>query len=311
MPFARTVAPLLLAGFLMVVSPRSAFAFLGDPGTGARHRFLYTNLTAGQYNPLGLQTDLLTGYRYRLFTSDSPILRDTFVGVRQILRLNPAFTRIGALVEVQPAAVVTLRLHYEHRDYFGTARMLQSYPDPYAEYDDATAARRADAGLNYSGHGHQLWLQLTLRAKVGPVALLNETEAHYFRMGLRDGDHAFYDAFFDALVPARGWVLANHAHLVVLVGRHLVVGVRYTVVHALYPEGELAPALGNPNTPNHKIGPVVAYVLPSRGRYFRSPTIIAVANWWLRSRYRTGARVSQAIPYAILAFQFSGELWSK
>ena len=304
-------SPRALVCGLLLLCAAPAGAFIAEEDSGARHRLLYSSLTAGQYNPLGLQTDLLTGYRYRLFQSERRILRDTFLGARQVLRVNPAYTRIGALAEVQPLAVLTLRAHYEHRDYFGTAHMLQSYPSPYSEYDDATAARRARDGNAYAGHGHQLWLQVTLRMKVGPVAFFNETEIHDFRMGLRAGDRLFYDAFFDTLVPGHGWLVANHAHLILFLTPRLIAGFRYTVVHALYPSSWLDPWRGNPNTPNHKVGPAAGYVFPSRNRYFRQPTILALANWWVHNRYRTGAAVDGRIPYAILAFQFNGELWSR
>ena len=295
----------------LLAGARPAAAFVEEPDSGARHQVLYSSLTAGQYNPLGLQSDLLTGYRCRLFKSQKRILRDTFVGARQVLRINPAFTRIGALVEVQPLAVLTLRAFYEHRDYFGSARMLQSYPTPYSEYDDDTATRLAREGLNYAGRGHQIWFQATVRMKAGPVAFLNETEVHDFRMSLRHGDRVFYDAFLDALVPGNGWAVANHAHLILFLTPRLLTGFRYTVVHAFYPKAWLDPARGNPNTPNHKVGPVVGYVFPSPSRRFRQPTVLALANWWVRNRYRTGTAVDGRIPYAILAFQFNGELWSR
>lgn len=296
---------------LLLAAAPAAAQFVEEADSGARHGLVFSSLTAGQYNPLGLQTDLLTGYRYRLFKSEKRILRDTFVGARQVLRINPAFTRIGAVVEVQPLAVLTLRAFYEHRDYFGSANMLQSYQSPYATYDDQTASRRADGGFTYAGRGHQLWLQVSLRMKVGPVAFVNETEIHDFRMSLRRGDRVFYDAFFDTLVPGKGWLVANHAHLIFFLTPRLLTGFRYTYVHALYPDSWLDPARGNPNTPNHKVGPVAGYVFPSVGRYFKQPAILAVVNWWVRNRYRTDQAVDGRIPYAVLAFQFFGELWSR
>jgi hypothetical protein len=129
-------------------------------------------------------------------------------------------------------------------------------------------------------------------------------------MRLRGNDRVFYDAFFDALVPKDGWVVANHAHLIFFLTPRFITGFRYTVVHALYPDSWLDER-GNPNTPNHKVGPVAGYVFPSFGRYFKSPTLLAVVNWWVRNRYRTYLSVDGRIPYAVLAFQFNGELWSR
>jgi hypothetical protein len=272
---------------------------------------LFNCLTGAQWNPLGLQVDLKSGYRYRLFDSQSPLLRDTFVGAKMILRANAAFVRVGFGVELQPLAVLTLRADVEHRGYFGSVGMIQSYDGPYAPHDEETASAAAKAGANYATTGHQITLQAVFRAKAGPVAVLNELELHHYRMALRPGDRVFYDRFLDTLVPGMGWALINHAHLLYLTDFRLVLGLRYTLVQALYPEGWLDPGRGNPNTPNHKVGPLVGYVFGDHGPLFRRPMLVLVLNWWLRSRYRTGKPVSQAIPYGVVAFQFSGEIWSK
>ncbi|MCK5800266.1 MAG: hypothetical protein KAI47_23910, partial [Deltaproteobacteria bacterium] len=80
------------------------------------------------------------------------------------------------------------------------------------------------------------------------------------------------------------------------------------VVHAFYPCDWLAVA-ENPNTPNQKIGPLFAYTFAKSWGGLQRPTVILVLNWWLQNRYRTGQRVTQALPYGIVAFTFSGELW--
>jgi hypothetical protein len=290
---------------LSLGAPARAQLQLAAPA--ARHRLLYTSLTAAQWNPLGLQSDLFAGYRYRLFESHRLVLLDTFVGGMLIARLNPAFARLGAGLELQPVTPLTLRALYEHRLYFGTAKMLQSFQSPYDAHDDDELSRRADAGENYAGHGHQITLQAVLRAKAGPVALLDQLDVVYFDMSLRGNDRLFYVNLFDTLCPRDGFVLANHGHLVYLTGFGLIAGVRYTLVHAFYPEAWIPD--GNPNTPTHRIGPIVAYTFKGRGQRFSAPTLILILNWWVGSRYRSGAAVSQALPYGVVAFQFSGDLW--
>jgi hypothetical protein len=130
-------------------------------------------------------------------------------------------------------------------------------------------------------------------------------------MDLRRGDRLFYDAFFDVLIPGRGWVLVNHAHLVYLLTSYrLILGARYTVVHALYPSEWLA-GRANPNTPTHRVGPLVAYTFRSSSRTFQRPTLVLFLNWWIKNRYRTGQHVHQAAPYAVAALIFSGDIWSR
>ena len=44
------------------------------------------------------------------------------------------------------------------------------------------------------------------------------------------------------------------------------------------------------------------------GEAFNKPTILLLVNWYLDHRWRTGADVSQAFPYIVLGFAFSGDL---
>lgn len=272
-------------------------------GASARHRLRYTTLLAGQYNPLGLQGELQVGYRRRLVESERLILSDTFAGAFASVRLNPAFARLGGGVELQPLAVLTLRALYEHRLYYGTFGMLQSFASPAEAYDETTLKARADGGASYAAHGHELTLQAVLRAKVGPIAFLDELGLVYYRMGLRAGDRVFYENFLDTLIPGDGFVLVNHLHLVFLHTRFLA-GVRHTIVHALYPRGWGAENL---NTPHHRLGPILGYLFRDLGPRLRQPTLILILNWWIDNRNRSPS----ANPYGVIAFQLSGDLWSR
>jgi hypothetical protein len=54
---------------------------------------------------------------------------------------------------------------------------------------------------------------------------------------------------------------------------------------------------------------MVAYSFwKGRGGAFDDPTVLAVLGWWLDHRFRTGADVSQAMPYFVLGFSFTGDV---
>jgi len=278
-----------------------------------QHKIHYRNLTALQWNPLGIQSDLVLGYRYRLFRSPSLALRDNFIGPAFIFRLNPAFLRIGVALEVQPLTVLTLRASYEHRAYFGSVGMMQSFSDPGAEHHDLEMRQRGQEDENYTGTGHQFILQAVLKGKLGPIAFLNDFAYHHFEMNLRGDDRVFYVSLFDTLAPGSGGVLINSAHLFYATKVGWLFGVRYTVTEALYSDEDMtAGGLSeNPNTPAHRIGPMICYMFRDRGKDLRSPTLIFFLNWWIKHRYRAGQQVPQAVPYGVLAFQFTGDLWTK
>lgn len=278
-----------------------------------RHRVHYISLTGLQWNPPGLETRLLVDYRYLLYRSDSLALADNFVGIGGTVRVNPAFTRLGVAIELQPLTLLTVRATYEWRGYYGVVRNLQSFSSARADYSPNALAARSSAGVNYAGSGHQFRLQALLRAKFGPVALIGELELWHFRMNLRGGDAVFYDASVDTLLPDGGFTVVHHTNLLYVTGFGLMVGARYSLVDVFYPKRAYAVAIsrGNANTPTHRIGPLFAYVFDAFGERVRQPTIFASVSWWFGSRYRSGKSVSQAVPYGVIAFRFSGDFWRR
>ncbi len=304
---------LLIALFMeLTFHPRPSEAVTGVGGDH-QHTIHYQSLTALQWNPLGIQTDLFLGYRYRLYKHKNLAFKDNFIGPYAILRVNPAFMRIGAALEVQPLTVLTLRAQYEHRAYFGSVGMMQSFASPASEHSDQEMRRRGDEEQNYTGTGHQIILQAILKGKVGPIALLNDFAYHHFEMNLRGDDRVFYVSLFDTLAPGSGGVLINSAHLFFVTKVGWLFGVRYTVAEALYSDEDMAAGnlTENPNTPSHRVGPMICYQFQGRGRDWKAPTLIFILNWWVKHRYRAGQSVPQAVPYGVLAFQFTGDLWTK
>jgi len=310
LPRRHLSALLVILAIQFAPAPSAAIT---EVGGDKQHRILYRSLTALQWNPLGIQSDLWLGYRYRLYSNDNPAFRDNFIGPAFIFRINPAFLRIGVGLELQPLTVLTLRAQYEHRAYFGSVGMMQSFASPASEHSDAEMRRRGQAEQNYMGNGHQFILQAVLRAKVGPIAVLNDFAYHHFEMNLWRGDRVFYVSLFDTVAPGSGGVLNNSAHLLWVTKRGWIFGVRYTVTEALYSDEDLAAGglSDNPNTPSHRLGPMICYAFQGRGSDWKSPTLVFALNWWLKHRYRAGQVVDQAVPYGVLAFQFNGDLWTK
>jgi hypothetical protein len=276
-----------------------------------RHRIIYRSLTAAQWNPLGLQSELDLGYRYLMFRSDSRVFQENYLAVLSVAKLNPAYARVGGAVELQPMAILTLRGEILWRGYFGSFNMLQSFSSADADYRDSTLKERGEAGLNYRGSGYEVKAEATLRFKLGPIAVINQLMGIYSRLNLEGSDRLFYDAYLDVLVPNKRWTLANHAHLLYVTKFGLLLGARYSLVHAFYPESWLAPGAENPNSPTHRLGPIALYTFKYRRNGFENPTVIVILNWWLQHRYRAGQDISQGVPYGVVAFRFQGDLWSR
>ncbi|HYO51898.1 hypothetical protein [Archangium sp.] len=302
-----------LWGLLVVLAAPGAFAQDSQEPEAPRvipplHTF-YRVGVAARVNPSGLFTNLTFQVRYRLYESESPALKDNFVSVGPVVFASPALLRGGIGVEFQPLSVLQLSASYEGIYWFGNFNYLQSFPSPNADASDRRLAELGGAGgTSYASSGTVLTLAALLQLKVGPIVVRSNPRFFSFNLKLRDGDRVFYEPVTDVVIPNGGWATSNDADLLYLAGR-LTVGLRYSTTGSFfrpqdYPAGETDTGL-NPTI--HRVGPFLAYTFYDKpDRLFNAPTLVLISQWFLRHRYRTGAEVSQAMPWIALAFQFKG-----
>jgi hypothetical protein len=276
-----------------------------------RHSWVYKNLTAFRYNPLGLVNEHTTGYRLQLFDKDSKILSDSYLGAKVHTWVTPAYARIGPRIEFQPAALLNLAASYEFVGYFSTFGLMQSFPSPTSDYSDTRIDELEDQETNYTTIGQFVTLSALLQAKAGPIAVRNNVQFFWADYDLRAGDRVFYSQMLDILQADRGWALSNDTDVIWLVNDKLKVAGRYSLAHAFYDEDDFLPVepVSKPNGPIHRLGPGLLYTFFDRPyQRFQKPTAILLVQWWLQHRYRTGQDVPQGIPQVILGFAFEGQL---
>jgi hypothetical protein len=290
--------------------PQPAAAIAAPAPAPPRHRLLYRNTALLRLNPAAVFDELRLGYRRRLFAGEGPLARDTFAGVGLTAIASPAVAALAPSIELQPLSIFQLTASYYGVGYFGTFGHLQSFPSASAPHgDDEREARR---GAAYATTAGQFVLQPLVQAKAGPLAARSATRFLYSLARLRGEDRVYYDPVYDVLLPRRGWAVANDTDLLAVTTWGLAAGVRYSVVHALYAAGDFAPgearsAAAEPTV--QRVGPVAAYTFYDRpGARFNAPTLLVLAQWWVDHAYRTGREVSRAVPYAIAAFSFSGDV---
>lgn len=283
------------------------------------HSLFLRNTAVLRANPTGLIDFAQLSYRHRLYVDDSPALVDNFVGIGVVPSVSPAFGRIGPIIELQPATILQLWASYELVRYFGTFNFLQSFPSVLSDFSDTELSRRGDLPKsdplkNYSANATQFNVGANLQMKVGPIAVRNLFRLMRPDYDTRAGDRVVYDVLYDVLVPNGGWFMNNDVDALYVSKWGLSVGVRWTSNAAFYGSEHYAPGEDTGSDPNnwmHRLGPIAAYSFwKERGGAFDNPTVLAGANWWLDHRYRTGSDSSQALPYLLLGFQFTGELLS-
>lgn len=296
----------------LALSASTATARADEPPPTPEEQLFYQNLTVIRLNPLGLQNQFELDWRHRLYDpGDSLVMSQNFWALSATPILTPASMRLGVGAKLQPLAVLKLEVKWEYLSYFGNFDLLQSYPDPDADFSDSALQEGGDAGLNYATDGWQLTLDGEARAKVGPVIVRNRFKAAYIDVALRTGDTVFYEQYFDLLLPGQGWFYTNDLDLLFQVGPKLIVGARWAFMDVSYPDDAFpeGAARQTGSAPTHRLGPLVAYTFfDEPGEAFNKPTILLLVNWYLDHRWRTGADVSQAFPYIVLGFAFSGDL---
>lgn len=303
---------LLVALILMQASV--AFAQV-DPQPA--HSIAYRNLTAVRINPLGLVNFARASYRFRLFESESDILKQNYVGIGVTGGISPAWGRFGLLAEVQPLTILRLYAQFEFIGNFGTFDLFASFPSASSDFSDSTIDARADQDATeaYATTGSLLTLGATLQLKVGPIAVRSLFRAARTNYTTRAGDRVYYDQIYDMLMPDDGWMVINDLDVLAVLNpgtTQLAAGVRWSYSHAYYNESHVAPGEDVDAVPNndiHRIGPLLAWQIRNTpGARFNKPTLILLAQWHLKHRWRTGTDVSQALPYIGLAFSFQGDL---
>jgi hypothetical protein len=269
-----------------------------------KNRLYLGSLSVLRLNPIGLETQNRLVFQRRLMDSQAPLFRDTFVSGAASLKLNPAFLKVGPIIELQPIAVLNIRAGYEFVPYFGSFGFLQSYPNPTIDYrDDARQATEAEA---YSTTGHHVLIEPTLQAKVKSVAIRSKLSVEYWAMNVNEGDTTFYDATLDTHVPANGLILANDTDVLYLAGK-LTAGVRFSGVWPIYQDADFGPA-GKPadfeGASHMRLGPLLAYAFNTKevGSNFNKPTVLANIAWYLDHPNREGG-----LPYILIGFAFSSD----
>lgn len=301
----------------------TAGARADQPPAPPATRVVLNNLIAFRYNPLGLEDQLRAGLQRRLYTSSSALLRDNFVFAGVYPKVNPAFTKVGPSIEIQPLSIFNLRLGFELVGFYSTFGLLQSFASPVEEYSDSRLkeGRNETPRRNYATYGAHATIEPTLQIKLGPILLRDKLAVEYWKMNVNAGDRVFYDVTLDTLVSRDGWVIQSDADLVFLhelsgwkgtfEGARLAVGARWTAVKPLYADSDFRPGDDRARAANghHRVGPLVAFTFFDRGyTRFNRPTALLISSWYASHRYRTGRDVSGAIPYLILGFSFQSDL---
>lgn len=159
---------------------------------------------AGALNPDGLRATLGA---YRRWTSDggSASLPAPYRQVGLSLAATPAYARGTIHGEWMPHPAVQLFAQLAQYRYFGANAALLSFENGDAAFGDPEVDDRE--GSEEAAWGQRALLRPTLRIRLGPVLLRNQTDLAWFRFDGR-GPY-FLEWEYDTLLKDGGWLVAD------------------------------------------------------------------------------------------------------
>lgn len=274
----RALCAAMLLALALTAAPSMAEYLAQDipPGASAVETVLHADLV-GALNPDGAMVTF-GGYR-RWIHGFHPVhaLPSSYLQAGGMLGINPAYTQVSLYGEWMPAIFAQLRLQYDLYGYFGSNGALLSFPSKDARFgDDEIDALK---GQEESGLGHRILFQPTLRAKLGPVYLRNQTDVAYYRFDAR-GPY-FFEREYDTLLKDGDLLLANRTHALLELWKGsgdsqvLLAGPFYDVTHAL--DAALT---------RQRVGAAVYWVPKERVWALSRPRFYAEAGYNLHDRNR-------------------------
>ena len=107
---------------------------------------------------------------------------------RKLIFVNPAFTKIGPSLEIQPLSIFNVRVGAEYVGFYNAFGYLQSFTTATARYTDAVLDQRRIQGEAYGTSALRVVIEPTVQAKYGPIALRNKLSLEYWMVDARAGD---------------------------------------------------------------------------------------------------------------------------
>ena len=274
---------------------------------------MHQSLSIIRYNPLGLQHEHRLMWRMRLSDSDKILWKDTYVAFGPEIMATPSLQRFGVRLQAKPIAVFEFFALAEYLYFLGNFDYVQSYKDAAADFSTEAQKAATERGENYSALIGKVSVSGRLQAKVGPIAVRSTNRMSRFWFDAKDEHKVFFDIYTDLLTPVNGWTFWQDNDVLYINGR-LIVGLRHTWSQSFLSDDAMQPVAADAPAPNvtHRVGPIIAYRLRDDPKYgdtwYRRPTLLVLAQWWVKHPYRTGQEISQAIPWLVVGFAFNGRV---
>ena len=263
---------LIVAIVLAALGSRPAFA------DGPQRRL--ANTLGAAVNPIGLQDQLTSSWRWGLTASKNPFLSDAHVAVGVSNHFSPSYERVELWAELSPLSVLDLKAGLEPVFYFGTFGHLVSFPGYGSDF--GKEAREAVKDQAVSRTGIRYHVSPTLKMKIGRVIARTGAEFEWWRV---DGPgEFFYEPMRDTLLASDGDALMTLSSQLFFElpsgpgGKKLLAGLFHDSIDVY----------DAPENRRQRLGPLVLWTLGARRFGVGEPTAIGSVFYYLQDRSKDG-----------------------
>lgn len=153
-----------------------------------------------QLNPLGLRGEVEASWKWRLYQSTNPLLKDAHVAVGVANQASPAYTEAQFWLEVSPLSILDVRAGANGVLYFGTFGNLMGFESYASDFsDDARKARKDEA---VAGAGRRFYVSPVVKFRSGRFSMRAAADFEWWKVNDAPGT-----VFFE---PIRGTLLDGH-----------------------------------------------------------------------------------------------------
>lgn len=184
-----------------------------EPELPPAERVVFDTTVMGRANPIGVNAQGRLTYKQRIGHDPDLLWRTRFWSVSGSAGINPANWTATLAAEVEPIAILQLRLQYEARGFFGTFNNVLSGASAALRITDKDIEQAGARGDTAPAAVHALTVQPTLQAALGPVAVQEIVAVTYNGWSVPEDRIGVYDPALDMLVPAQGLLLSHTALL--------------------------------------------------------------------------------------------------
>ncbi len=275
---AFTLVGALLLALALSPSWGEAGKLLADdvpPGKTPIETVLQADLV-GIANPEGF---MLTLGAYRRWISEFDRIEaipSSYLQAGTMFGINPSYAQASIYGEWMPFLPTQLRLQYDLYGFFGTNGALLSFPSARSRFGNTEI--EALEGQEESGLGHRLLAQPTLRGKIGPFYLRNQTDLALYSFDGRGP--FFFEREYDTLLKDGDTLVANRSHVLFEAWKGkgdviLLAGPFYEVTHA-----------AGAKLTRQRVGAALYWVPKDRVWFLSRPRIYAEIGYNMQDRNR-------------------------